>query len=258
MEAARTKTLRKPPPPPPRRHQESSAETPSNSQAQVPTRKNSCEESSSVDSGISTSSSSSSLPSTASLEITVNDHDAIDYSRTFNSTAFDEDSPFLREISLALQNSSLASVLSLPQESSAKDEEIELERTSTSLIIPRKAAPKPPVRRDSIRSEPPRNRKSSSKYKLEERFASQFHSYENLPSPPPFTNCQKTYPTKELFGDGKKDEQDSQEVPKPEPEVSSKSRRSENVFSKMFSLKTSLTSRRTSVSPKPNVSSEAR
>ena len=251
MEAVKSKALRKPPPPPPRRHQGSSSETPA--QFQVSTSTRSCEESS-LDSGISTSSSLSSLPSTASLEITVNDQDTSDYSRNFNSTALDEDSPLLREISLALTNSSLTSVLSLPPELTVNDEESALEPISTSLTIPRKAAPKPPVRRDSIRSDdvPKRNR-ISSKYNLEERFSTKFHPVESFPPPSPLSNCQKTYPTKELFGEQTEDKEELNGTSKQELEVNSKSRRSDSVFSKMFSLKTNSACRRASVSPKPNV-----
>ena len=250
MEAVKSKTLRKPPPPPPRRHQGSSSETPA--QFHVSTSARSCEESS-LDSGISTSSSLSSLPSTASLEITVNDQDTSDYSRNFNSTAVEEDSPLLGEISLALTNSSLTSVLSLPPELTVNDEESALEPISTSLTIPRKAAPKPPVRRDSIRSDAPKRNRISSKYNLEERFSTKFHPVESFPPPSPLSNCQKTYPTKELFGEQTEDKEELNGTSKQELEGNSKSRRSDSVFSKMFSLKTNSASKRASVSPKPNV-----
>ena len=150
--------------------------------------------SSSPDSGLSLSSSS--LPSTTSLEA---DQDVSDAGKLLSSTRINEDSRDLSDLSFSLQNSSLSATLSAFRR--------EEDRLSTSDPHPptlnesgppkiRKAAPKPPQRRDSLRS----TRKNSIARNLEERFAGKFRPVSSFPPPPEFTNCPKTYPTKELFG----------------------------------------------------------
>ena len=158
-------TYRLRPPPPPPRRTSSSRET-------------------SPDSGLSVSSTSS-IPSTTSLEAA-------------SVTEQSHDSQLLEDICSSLDSSTLT-VLSLPAVNSKAEK---LRTNSHSLndlkvkevnnLAPQK--PPVPVRRDSLRLE----RRQSNRAKLEDRFS--FHKEDVFPPPPPFTNCPKTFPTKELFG----------------------------------------------------------
>jgi len=115
-----------------------------------------------------------------------------------------------------------------------------------------KPAPKKPpvpVRRESLRLE----RRESTTVKLEDRFL--FHSEDKFPPPHPFTNCPKTYPTKELFGiqspipEFKPQELKRESPVKPTNNVKAELRKSEGAFfSKIFSSKPHAGSPRTSLS----------
>lgn len=158
-------TCRLRPPPPPPRRTSSSRET-------------------SPDSGLSVSSTSS-IPSTTSLEAA-------------SVTEQSHDSQLLEDICSSLDSSTLT-VLSLPAVNS-KAEKLrtnshslnDLKVKEVNKLAPQK--PPVPVRRDSLRLE----RRQSNRAKLEDRFS--FHQEAVFPPPPPFTNCPKTFPTKELFG----------------------------------------------------------
>merc|ERR1719342_1269156 len=103
--------------------------------------------------------------------------------------------------------------------------------------IVRKPAPKPPVRKDSIKT----SKKKTLKFNLEDRFKDKFHAEELLPPPLPFSKCRKTYPTKELFASPCKDDCEDNGNDAKEPLSISKSERTKKSrrFSTLFSLKSS-------------------
>ena len=165
----------RPPPPPPRRTCSSRDTSP--------------------DSGLSVSSTYS-IPST-SLEAASVTEQSHEESAPMTKPSYN-DSQLLEDICSSLDSSTLT-VLSLPTVNSKADK---LRTNSHSLndlqvkevnkLAPQK--PPVPVRRDSLRLE----RRQSNRAKLEDRFS--FRQEDVFPPPPPFTNCPKTFPTKELFG----------------------------------------------------------
>ena len=222
----------RPPPPPPRRT--SSRDT-------------------SPDSGLSVSSTSS-FPSTTSLEatsVTEQSYEecAVGASAPRNAGA----SQLLEDICSSLDSSTLT-VLSLPAVSSKPEKLRTNSHSLNDLKVQRVTKPAPkkppvPVRRDSLRLE----RRESTTVKLEDRFS--FHSEDKFPPPHPFTNCPKTYPTKELFGiqspipEFKPQELKRESPVKPTNNVKAELRKSEGpFFSKIFSSKPHAGSPRTSLS----------
>ena len=173
----------RPPPPPPKRTSSSRDTSP--------------------DSGVSVSSASS-FPSTSSLGAapvtgqTQEEESSQVASSTQNTEA--DYSQLLDDICSSLDSSTLT-VLSLP----AVTSKVEKLRTNSHSLNDLKVnklketkldlkKPPVPVRRDSLRLE----RRKSNRVMLEDRFSFRLEDY--FPPPPPFTNCPKTFPTKELFG----------------------------------------------------------
>ena len=220
-------TLRLRPPPPPPRRTSSSRDT-------------------SPDSGLSVSSTSS-HPSTTSLDVALSTDQCTRESDPM--TAFSQDAPtdesqLLEDICSSLDSSTLT-VLSLPAVTSKV---VKLRTNSHSLNnlkvrgVTKPAPKKPPipVRRDSLRRE--RKTLNSAKLFIPQRFS--FRSEDVFPPPPPFTNCPKTYPTKELFG-----VQSPVLEYKPHIKEDLRSRKSEGAFfSKIFSSKPQSEPLRTSLS----------
>ena len=151
-------------------------------------------------------------------EISINsvDHDTSDVGKPFNSTRLNEDSPTIKDYSMSSQMSS----------TSLASSEISTGRVTTQIPAIRlnddkqhqQQPPKPPVRRESMRSDP-RHRTSIS---LEQRFQSRFHPPSSFPAPPPYENCPKTYPTKELFSSPRVD-QGRTEVRRPQEVLKTRS-----------------------------------
>ena len=180
-------TLRlRPPPPPPRRTSSSRDASP--------------------DSGLSLSSTSS-HPSTTSLEAASSTEQRRGESAPsspvpiFSQSARADESQLLEDICSSLDSTTL-SVLSLPEVNS-KVEKLRTNSVSLNDLkvkgVTKPPAPKRPpvpVRRESLRQE--RKSLNSAKFYIPLRFS--FHSEDMFPLPPPFTNCEKTYPTKTLFG----------------------------------------------------------
>jgi len=176
-------SLRLRPPPPPPRRTSSSRDT-------------------SPDSGLSVSSTSS-HPSTTSLDVALATEQSSresDPMTAFSQDAQTDESQLLEDICSSLDSSTLT-VLSLPAVTS-KVEKLRANSHSLNNLkvkgVTKPAPKKPPipVRRDSLRRE--RKTLHSAKLFIPLRFS--FHSEDVFPPPPPYTNCPKTYPTKELFG----------------------------------------------------------
>ena len=175
----------RPPPPPPRRTSSSRDVSP--------------------DSGLSLSSTSS-HPSTTSLEAASSTEHRRGESAPsspvpiFSQQAHNDESQLLEDICSSLDSTTL-SVLSLP-EINSKVEKLRTNSVSLNDLkvkgVPKPAPKRPPVpvRRESLRQE--RKSLNSAKFYIPLRFS--FHSEDMFPLPPPFTNCEKTYPTKTLFG----------------------------------------------------------
>ena len=159
---------RRPPPPPPRRRAPITPKDPDY-----------C----GTDSGISESSSVSSLPL-----ITSYSPDKVDNDLSKLSLDSEMSESGLKEASLS------ASVLSLPSNSYRRAKS---EVFSTSLVLQQntlRRPPAPPVRSDSVSK---MTRSPEPKLSFEQKFS--FHSCEDLPAPPPLSAEKKSYPTKELF-----------------------------------------------------------
>jgi len=118
----------------------------------------------------------------------------------FSQEAQTDESQLLEDICSSLDSSTLT-VLSLP----AVTSKVEKLRTNSHSLnnlkvkgVTKPAPKKPPipVRRESLRRE--RKTLDSAKLFIPLRFS--FRSEDMFPPPPPFTNCPKTFPTKELFG----------------------------------------------------------
>jgi len=169
---------RRPPPPPPRRRSPLVSKDPD-----VFWR----EASSGTDSGISESSSVSSLP----LVTSSSPQEHCLESDMSDSGLGPADVEPLHSVS----------VLSLPSCSSASREvKSESELLSTSLVVNNKSLrrpPAPPVRTDSIRSTRKIIRTPKLKLSFEDKFS--FRSCEYLPQPLPLSAEKKSYPSKELF-----------------------------------------------------------
>ena len=170
--------LRRPPPrpPPPRRRVPIVAKDPD-----VDCTDASC----GTDSGISESSSVSSLPLVTSSPPGDLHLDTSDIS---DSGLGQADTEPLHSVS----------VLSLP---SSSLREVKPQVLSTSLVVDKslRRPPAPPVRTDSIRSTKKITRSSKHKVPFEEKFS--FHRFEELPPPPPLPQSaeKKSYPSKVLF-----------------------------------------------------------
>lgn len=219
----------RPPPPPPRRTSSSRDTSP--------------------DSGLSVSSSSaSSLPSTSSLGAAPGtgqtQEETSQVALSTQNTEADY-SQLLDDICSSLDSSTLT-VLSLPAVTS-KVEKLrtnshslnDLKVNELKVTKPDPNKPPVPVRRDSLRLE----RRKSYRVLLEDRFS--FRSEDAFPPPPPFTNCPKTFPTKELFGVRSpvpeyksNEEHEIEPLSKPTINEKTKSRKSDGAsFSKIFASK---------------------
>lgn len=210
---------RRPPPPPPR---VSSSRDPS------------------PDSGMSVSSTSS-TPSITVETTSVPEQCQNETSRV--SQINSEESQLLDDICSSLDSSTLT-VLSLPPLTSKVEKLRANSQSLNNLNVKSVTEPaqKPPVpiRTDSLKLE----RRRSNKVKLEDRFS--FRSVDVFPPPPPFTNCPKTYPTKELFGTHSPTPEYKPDIEKPRAKSSSaatgdltpRSRNADGAFfTKLFSLK---------------------
>jgi len=217
----------RPPPPPPKRTSSSRDTSP--------------------DSGVSVSSASS-FPSTSSLRAApVTGQTQEESSQVASSTQNTEAdySQLLDDICSSLDSSTLT-VLSLP----AVTSKVEKLRTNSHSLNDLKVnklretkldlnKPPVPVRRDSLRLE----RRKSNRVMLEDRFSFRLEDY--FPPPPPFTNCPKTFPTKELFGVRSpipeyktNEEHEAGPFSKPTINEKTKSRKSDGAFfSKIFTSK---------------------
>ena len=138
---------------------------------------------SALDSGISESSSVSSLP-------------LVTNSSTLSSSPENVNNNFSK---LSLESDIYdASVLSLPVDSALREEKSDIFSRSLSLTQNTlRRPPAPPVRKDSIQSA--RKIPRSPKLSFEEKFSTRFHSSDQFPPAMPPTGGKKTYPTKELF-----------------------------------------------------------
>lgn len=215
----------------------------------LPPKRTSSSRDTSPDSGLSVSSTSaSSLPSTSSLGVApVSGQTQEESSQVSSSTQNIEAdySQLLDDICSSLDSSTLT-VLSLPAVTS-KVEKLrtnshslnDLKVNELKMIKPDPKKPPVPVRRDSLRLE----RRKSYRVMLEERFS--FRSEDAFPPPPPFTNCPKTFPTKELFGVRStiqeyktNEEHEIEPLSKATINEKTKSRKSDGAFfSKIFSSK---------------------
>lgn len=138
---------------------------------------------SALDSGISESSSVSSLPLVTNSSVLSSSHDNVNNN--------------FSKLSLESENFD-SSQLSLPVDSSLREERSDNFSRSLSLSQNNlRRPPLPPIRKDSIKS----SRKISKSVKLsfEEKFSNRFHSSDQFPPALPLSTGEKTYPTKELF-----------------------------------------------------------